>query len=84
MEVICAGWGRTGTRSLKFALEILKVVKNKPISFEVFSDDINEMEQQAMEIFSWGTNVNVKIPITNTKGLSTVGLIKKLSSRKVE
>ena len=67
----------------KFALEVLKIVKNKPISFEVFSDDINEMEQQATEIFSWGTNVNVKIPITNTQDLSTAGLIKKLSSRKV-
>ena len=64
----------------KFALEILKVVKNKPISFEVFSDDISEMEKQATEIFSWGANVNVKIPITNTKGISTTGLIKKLST----
>ena len=67
----------------KFAIELLSYIKQKPISFEVFSDDIKAMEEQAMEIFSWGKNVNVKIPITNTKGLSTAGLIKKLSSRKV-
>ena len=65
----------------KFATDVLKIVKDKPISFEVFSDDINEMEIQAMEIASWGTNANVKIPITNTKGDSTVELIKKLSGQ---
>jgi transaldolase len=67
----------------KFAIDLLKIVKDKPISFEVFADDINEMEIQAMEIASWGTNVNVKIPITNTKGDSTVELLKKLSNRGV-
>jgi len=63
----------------KFALEILSKIKEKPISFEVFSDEINVMEEQAKEIFSWGNNVNVKIPITNTKGESTVDLVGRLS-----
>ena len=65
----------------KFALEILSQIKQKPISFEVFSDEIDTMEEQAMEISSWGKNVNVKIPITNTKGTSTVDLIGRLSKR---
>tara|TARA_Y100000590_G_scaffold135594_1_gene155193 strand:- start:62060 stop:62791 length:732 start_codon:yes stop_codon:yes gene_type:complete len=67
----------------KFALELLSNIKNKPISFEVFSDDIKVMEEQAMEIFSWGKNVNVKIPITNTKKESTVDLIGRLSEKGV-
>ena len=67
----------------KFALEILSRIKQKPISFEVFSDDIKIMEEQAMEIFSWGKNVNVKIPISNTKGESTVKLIGHLSKQGV-
>ena len=67
----------------KFAKELLSHIKHKPISFEVFSDDIKEMEEQAMEIFSWGKNVNVKIPITNTKGESTVELIGRLSKKGV-
>ena len=67
----------------KFAIELLSHIKQKPISFEVFSDDIKIMEEQAMEIFSWGKNVNVKIPITNTKGASTVELISRLSKKGV-
>ena len=50
-----------------FAKKILKVIKNKPISFEVFSDNLEEMKKQAEIINSWGKNVYVKIPITNTK-----------------
>ena len=67
----------------KFALEAIKIVKDKPISFEVFADDFDEMEAQAMEIYTWGKNANVKIPITNTKNQSSVDLIKKLSNRGV-
>ena len=63
----------------KFAKEILTILKKKPISFEVFSDDFKEMERQARLINSWGKNVYIKIPITNTKGKSSFGLIKKLS-----
>src|ERR1035437_3482974 len=50
-----------------FAHEILAEISDKPLSFEVFSDDFAEMERQAMEIASWGENVYVKIPVTNTK-----------------
>jgi len=64
----------------KFALEVLKEIKNKPISFEVFSDNLAEMETQAKKIASWGDNVYVKIPVSNTLGNSTSELIKKLSS----
>ena len=65
----------------KFALEILSHIRQKPISFEVFSNEIDAMEEQAVEISSWGKNVNVKIPITNTKGKSTVDLVGRLSKR---
>ena len=50
-----------------FAKKILKKIKKKPISFEVFSDNIEEMKEQALKINSWGKNIYVKIPITNTK-----------------
>ena len=50
-----------------FAKDILSTIKEKPISFEVFSDDFDEMEKQAMKITSWADNVYVKIPVTNTK-----------------
>lgn len=62
-----------------FAQDILSVISDKPISFEVFSDDFEEMERQALEISSWGDNVYVKIPITNTKGKSSLALIDSLS-----
>ena len=67
----------------KFAMEVLNMVEGKPVSFEVFADSVNEMEEQAIEISTWGKNANVKIPITNTKGESTTGLIKKLSNHKI-
>ncbi|MBI5401952.1 MAG: transaldolase [Ignavibacteriae bacterium] len=63
-----------------FAKEVLSVIKDLPISFEVFSDDFDLMEKEARKIQSWGNNVNVKIPITNTKGELSTGLIKKLSA----
>jgi transaldolase len=67
-----------------FALEVLKVVPTLPLSFEVFSDDFDEMERQAMEIASWGKNVYVKIPITNTKGEPAAPLVAKLAKAKVQ
>jgi transaldolase len=67
----------------KFALKLLNKIKNKPISFEVFADDINEMRIQAYKIAKWGKNVNVKIPITNTKGIKTSNLISELTSNKI-
>jgi transaldolase len=63
-----------------FALEVLKIVIDRPVSFEVFADDFPTMEKQAREIASWGSNVYVKIPVTNTKGEFAGGLIKKLSA----
>jgi transaldolase len=66
-----------------FALDILSEIKDKPISFEVFSDDFDESWDQAMEIASWGRNVYVKIPITDTKGVMNSVLIEGLSSQGV-
>ena len=62
-----------------FAKDILSEIKEKPISFEVFSDDFDEMERQARKIASWADNVNVKIPITNTKGELSFELVKRLA-----
>jgi transaldolase len=67
-----------------FALDILEAIPDRPISFEVFSDDIEEMKRQALLIREWGENVYVKIPITNTQGISTVGLVHELSSEGVK
>ncbi len=63
----------------KFSKEILELIKEKSISLEVFADDFEEIENQARKISTWGKNVYVKIPITNTKGESSKDLIKKLS-----
>jgi transaldolase len=62
-----------------FALSVLSEIKEKPISFEVFSDDFREMERQAHEIASWGENVFVKIPVTNTRAESSAKLIRRLA-----
>ena len=67
-----------------FAKDILSTIKEKPISFEVFSDDFDDMEKQAMEITSWADNVYVKIPITNTKKESSKELIKRLAKKKIK
>ena len=67
-----------------FAKDILSIIKKKPISFEVFSDDFDDMEKQAMKIASWADNVYAKIPITNTKRESSKELIKRLVERKVK
>lgn len=67
-----------------FALEVLKVVPDRPVSFEVFADDFPTMERQAMEIAAWGKNVNVKIPVTNTKGEFCGPLVKRLSEAGVQ
>ncbi len=72
------------TNYKKFALDILSHIKDRPISLEVFSDDFPEMERQALDIASWGSNVNVKIPITNTKGQSSATLIGNLAKAGVK
>lgn len=67
-----------------FCKDILTSIKDKPLSFEVFSDDFSEMERQALEIASWGENVYVKIPITNTKQVACYKLVKRLAAKKVK
>ena len=67
-----------------FAKAVLKEVKSKPISFEVFSDDFAEMRRQALKIHEWQDNVYVKIPITNTSGESSVPLIERLAGEGVK
>jgi transaldolase len=63
-----------------FALEVLDAITARPVSFEVFADDFPTMEAQAREIASWGSNVNVKIPVTNTAGIFTGPVIQRLSA----
>ena len=72
------------TDYLGFAKEVLSHVKEKSISFEVFSDDINEMYDQAMTLKDLGDNVYVKIPVTNTKQEYTYDLVNKLSNDSVK
>jgi transaldolase len=67
-----------------FARDILGAIPDRPISFEVFSDEFDEMERQAHEIASWGANVNVKIPITNTRGESSCPLVKRLTTARIK
>jgi len=67
-----------------FAKDILAHIKDRPISFEVFSDDFAEMERQALKIGAWGSNVFVKIPVTNTKGASAAPLIRRLVEQDVQ
>ncbi len=63
-----------------FALDILRAVPDRPISLEVFSDEFAEMGRQARKIASWGGNVYVKIPVTNTRRESSLGVIRELSA----
>lgn len=63
-----------------FARQVLIAIPDRPISFEVFADDFANMERQAFEIASWGANVAVKIPVTNTQGQSSALLVKRLSA----
>jgi transaldolase len=67
-----------------FALDVLEAIRDKPISFEVFSDDFAEMERQAEEIASWGPNVYVKIPVTNTRRQPAYELIERLAAKGIK
>ncbi len=69
---------------LDFAKNVLSKVKKKSISFEVFSDDLDEMYKQALILRDLGENVSVKIPVTNTKGIPTYSLIERLSNEGVK
>jgi len=72
------------TDYVAFAREVLAFEKLRPISFEVFADELPEMERQALEIASWGSNVYVKIPVMNTKRVFTGPIIKSLSAKGVQ
>jgi transaldolase len=67
-----------------FGRELPRAIPDRPFSFEVLSDQFDEMEQQALQIASWGDNVYVKIPITNTRGLSSAPLVDRLSRQGVK
>jgi transaldolase len=67
-----------------FAADVLKAIPDRPVSFEVFADDFGQMEAQALEIASWGKNVNVKIPVTNTKREFAGQVIERLSKQGVK
>ena len=76
---------RVGIRDYEaFARDILSSIRDRPISFEVFADDLGEMYHQALQIAEWGENVYVKIPITNTKGESALGIARELSREGVK
>jgi len=62
-----------------FAHDVLAAIPDRPVSFEVFADEFADMERQALEIASWGRNVNVKIPVTNTRREFSGALIERLS-----
>jgi transaldolase len=68
----------------RFATEVMAIVPDRPVSFEVFSDDFAEMERQAREIASWGPSVYVKVPISDTRGRRSDQLIRRLSMAGVQ
>lgn len=72
------------TNYRKFALEILQAIPDRPVSFEVFSDELIEMRRQALAINEWAENVYVKIPITDSHGKFTFQLIEELAQQGVK
>ena len=76
---------KAGARDYKsYSKQILKVCKNKPISFEVFADDQKSMIQQGKEINTWGKNVYVKVPVVNSKNKFSGNVIKELNSKNIK
>jgi len=76
---------KAGAKDYKFySKKILKICKNKPVSLEVFADEYSGMKQQALQISTWGKNVYVKIPVTNSKGIFMGKIIKYLNSRNIK
>ena len=69
---------------LSFAKKVLKIIKQKPISFEILADDYKNMKRQAFKINSWGKKIYVKIPVVDSKGRFQGKLIKELSSQKMK
>jgi transaldolase len=72
------------TNYTKFAKDVLYEIKDKPVSFEVLSDELEEMKTQGKKIASWGENVYVKIPITNTRGESTKPVVQHLAKKGIK
>jgi transaldolase len=76
---------KAGAKDYKaYSKKILKICNNKPISLEVFGDEYKEMKKQALEINSWGKNVYVKVPVTNSKGIFMGGIIKELNNLNIK
>ena len=76
---------KAGAKDYKsYCKKILKICKNKPVSFEVFADDYQNMKRQALLINKWAKNVYVKIPVVNSKGLFMGKLIKELNNKKIK
>jgi transaldolase len=76
---------KAGAKDYKaYSKKILKICKNKPVSLEVFADDYYNMRDQALKINTWGKNVYVKIPVTNSKGIFTGKIIKELNSMNIK
>tara|TARA_Y100000768_G_scaffold380046_1_gene356608 strand:- start:231 stop:932 length:702 start_codon:yes stop_codon:yes gene_type:complete len=76
---------KAGAKDYKsYSKKILKICKNKPISFEVFADDQKSMIKQGREINNWGRNVYVKVPVVNSKNKFTGGVIKELNKRNIK
>ena len=76
---------KAGAKDYKsYSKQILRVCKNKPISFEVFADDHNSMIKQGIEINNWGKNIYVKVPIVNSKNQFTGKVIKDLNNKKID
>jgi transaldolase len=67
-----------------YSKKILKICNNKPVSLEVFADEYSEMKQQALKINTWGKNVYVKVPVTNSKGLFMKKIIKELNNENIK
>ena len=76
---------KAGAKDYKsYSKKILKVCRNKPISFEVFADDQNSMIEQGRKINSWGKNVYVKVPVVNSKNKFSGNVIKVLNSENIK
>jgi transaldolase len=76
---------KAGIRDYRgFARAVVAAIPDRPVSFEVFSDDFDGMERQALEIASWGENVFVKIPVSDTRGRRTSGVVRRLAEAGVK
>ena len=76
---------KAGAKDYKsYSKNILKICKNKPVSFEVFADDYKSMKEQAIKINGWGKNVYVKVPVTNSKGSFMTRIIRELNNENIK